>query len=95
MHGGIVNCGILMTETEEGHVTEFGGEEQASEAVLRAIAVVSNRPLLELPPLQESIDVDSLNQLFDAPATSVSLQFEYDEYEVRIEPGRVRVSERH
>lgn len=95
MHGGIVNWSTLMTETGESHVTEFGEEERASEAVLRAIAAVSNRPLLELPPLQESIDADSLNQLFDAPAASTSLQFEYDEYEVTVEPGRVRVSERH
>lgn len=83
-----------MTEPKESHVRELGDEEQVSETVLRAIAAVSNRPLLERSPLQESIDVDSLNQLFDGSATSMSLQFEYEEYNVTVEPGRVRVSDR-
>lgn len=83
-----------MDETKGGHVREFGEDEQASEAILGAIAAVSNRPLLEFPPLQESIDIDSVNQLFEASATVRSLQFEYAEYEVTIEPGRVCVRER-
>jgi len=81
-----------MTEIgQEGYERDFGAEEDASEAVLDAIAAVTNRPLLELPPLQESIDVDSLDCLFDASKTVHSLRFEYAGYEVLLEPDRVRV----
>lgn len=84
-----------MADTEEnGRVCQLREQEHVSEVVLRAIAAVSNRPLLELSPLQESIDLDSLDRLFESSSTIGSLQFEYEGYEVTIEPERVRVHER-
>ncbi|WP_425604711.1 HalOD1 output domain-containing protein [Halobellus ordinarius] len=74
------------------YVVEIGEEENVSEAVLRAVEPLSDRPLLDLPPLQESIDVDSLDRLFETSESIDQLQFEYVEYEVTIEPESVRVS---
>ncbi len=74
-------------------VRQLGGEEQVSDVVLQAVADISNRSVLGLPPLQESIDVDALEELFDSSGTVQSLRFEYAGCEVTVEPNRVRVSE--
>lgn len=84
-----------MTEAEgEEYVTQLAEEERVSEGVLRAVAAVSNRPLLELPPLHESVDADALDRLFDPAPVNGRLQFEYAGYGVTVEPERIRVHER-
>jgi hypothetical protein len=80
---------------QEEYVVQIGEREHVSEAVLRAVGAVSDQPLLELPPLQESVDVDSLDRLFETSQSIDQLRFEYSEYEVAIEPASVRVSERY
>lgn len=67
-------------------------DECVSDAVLRTVAAVSDRPIVELPPLQESVDADSIDQLFASSRTIESLQFRYAGYEVTIEPERIRLS---
>jgi hypothetical protein len=78
---------------EGDYVRQLEDEEQASEAILRTVAAASDRPPLELPPLQQSVDVDDLDQLFATSSTIRSLRFEYVGYEVTIEPDCVRVCE--
>lgn len=90
-----IGAGHPMTErSSTDHVSTVGPEERVSEVVLRSISAVSNRPLRELPPLQESVEMDALDQLF-ASSTSVELlRFEYEEFEVSVEPTRVTVRDR-
>lgn len=77
----------------EEYICQIGEEESVTEAVLRAVASVSDRPVLELEPLHESIDTDSLDQLFASTTTTDSLQFRYEGYEVTVEPERVLIHE--
>ncbi|MFB6196409.1 MAG: HalOD1 output domain-containing protein [Haloplanus sp.] len=83
-----------MVEQGDDHARYIGEAECTSEAVLRAVSAVSDRPLLELPPLQEFTDADALNRLFASSTTVESLRLTYAEYEVTVEPERVRVRER-
>lgn len=69
-------------------------EEPVSEVVLRTVAAVTGRPPLDLPPLQESQDVGALNRLFASSTAVESLQFEYAECDVTVEPDRIRVRDR-
>jgi hypothetical protein len=82
-----------MGRTDE-YVWQRGEEESVSEGVLEAVTAVSDCSSLELPPLQESVDVDSLNRLFVPPRRVQTVQFEYAGYEVTVEPECIRVSER-
>lgn len=80
-----------MVEMEYDHVRPVDDGEHACEAVLRAVDVVSERSLLDLPPLQEFVDVDALNLLFSSPPTADALRFRYADYDVLVEPTRVHV----
>lgn len=83
-----------MTNTRKKEYTsQIGDEESVAEAVVRTIASVSGRPVLELPPLQQSIDTDSLDMLFASSTTIDSLQFRYAGYQVVVEPESVRIWE--
>lgn len=80
---------------EEKYMSEIGEREHVTcQAVVRAVAAVSNRPIMELPPLADSINPDSLDQLFASPPTPHSLQFSYAGCRVRVEPGQVRIHPR-
>ncbi|WP_436932475.1 HalOD1 output domain-containing protein [Halosimplex halobium] len=83
-----------MDRPEPGQTWEVGRNECASDAVFRALADVSDRPLTELPPLQESIDVDSLDHVLAVSSEIQSLTFEYAGYEIVVEPARIRLRER-
>lgn len=84
-----------MTDPNQGGcVVQVGKKEPVSEAVLRAVGAASDQSSLELPPLQESIDMDSLDRLFESSRSISQLQFAYSGYEVTIEPESVRVQER-
>jgi Halobacterial output domain 1 len=76
--------------SKDEYRTQIEEDEHVSEAVLRAIAAVANRPILELPPLADSIDLDSLDRLFAASPPG-SLQFTYEGYRVTIEPSHVHI----
>jgi hypothetical protein len=62
--------------------------------VLRAVAAVSGRSLLDLPPLQRVVDVDALNVLFGSRTDVESLRLTYAGYDVLVEPTRVHVRRR-
>lgn len=86
---------IQMTEgSSADHVRRVDADERSSEAVLRAISAATDRPMRELPPLQETLDMDALDQLFDSSATVELLRFEYAGFEVTVEPDRVSVHDR-
>lgn len=75
------------------YVRDIEDRDQVSEAILRTVAAISDRPLLDLPPLQESVDVDALDQLFSSSDTIRSFQLEYAGYEVTVEPNCIRICE--
>ncbi len=76
---------------KEVYKTHIEGKESASEAVLRAVTTASNQPILDLPPLANSIDPDSLDQLFASSPAPDLLQFRYEAYLITVEPGHVRI----
>ncbi|MFB6256651.1 MAG: HalOD1 output domain-containing protein [Haloplanus sp.] len=80
-----------MMETEHDHVRSIGDDEHVSESVIRAVAAVSGRSPLALPPLQESVDVDALDLLFASSTAVEGLRFTYAGHDVLVEPTRVHV----
>lgn len=81
-------------EHEDAYAATIQEDVAATEAVVRAVAAVSNKPVLELPPLAEAIDPDTLDQLFSSSTPPVSLEFEYDGYLVALDAETVRILER-
>ncbi|WP_232700500.1 HalOD1 output domain-containing protein [Halobacterium wangiae] len=52
-------------------------DEAATTAVLEAVSLNSGVPVLELPPLSEAIDPDSLNAICRHTQNTANVQFEY------------------
>lgn len=71
------------------------GEQMPAEAVINAIATAADVDPIELPPLYEFIDGDSLNNLFQqtgAAAAETILGFRIDNWNVFVRgDGRIRV----
>lgn len=82
-----------MVETEYDHVRPVD-DARVSETVVRAVAAVSGRSPLDLPPLQEFVDVDALDRLFASSSDLESLRFTYAGYEMLVDPARVHVRRR-
>lgn len=82
-----------MVGTEYDHVRPVD-DAQVSEAVVRAVATVSGHSPLDLPPLQESVDVDALDLLFASSTDIEALRFTYAGHDVLVEPARVHVRHR-
>lgn len=66
--------------------------ETASEAVLRAVQTVSEEQIIELPPLQDSVDVEALDQLIDS-SNVLSIEFGYHGLNVTVEQDRIALEE--
>ena len=56
--------------------------EQPSMAIVRAVAETSDRAETELPPLQQTIEVDALDRLLTSDESSVTISFRYADYTV-------------
>lgn len=80
-----------MPTMEYDHVRRVDDGEHVSEAVLLAIETVSDQSVLDLPPLQEFVDVDALDLLFVSSTAADALRFRYAGYDVLVEPARVHV----
>lgn len=78
---------------EKEYVRRRANDEGASEAVLQAVSAASNLSLRDLPPLQESVNVESLDRLFEPSNSAESVQFEYAGYEITFDGERVSLSE--
>ena len=60
---------------------------QISDRLLREVASYAEKDLLELPPLQETIDVEALDRVFESAGSGdgmTRLEFEYAECRIRI-----------
>jgi len=75
-------------------VYEQGPAEAPAEAVVAAVADVTGKSPIDLDPLYDAVDPDTLNTLFSTPgwASSVTLTFEYCEHLVTMTDDGVRVS---
>lgn len=73
---------------------QFSPEDtSASEAVLDAVSEIRDDPLVDCPPLYESVDPDALDSLF-ADRGSGTVTFQYADCIVTVEAnGRVSVEE--
>jgi len=78
-------CGVVVKQVER--------TESVHETVLRAVSAATERSLIDLPPLQTTIDVNALNELFSSSETISSLQFQYGSFEITVEPDRVYLEE--
>lgn len=74
---------------------DWDDDTELSTNVIRAVAAVRNVEATELAPrLNQAVDVDSLDRLFesdgtDAPASSVTVSFRWNGCEVTITEGGV------
>ena len=78
------------------HTCELERDETPSDAVVRAVAAVANRPRDRLTPLSEVIDPNAVDGLFDpegsdSPPQSVTLTFDFAGCRVVVDPTRIRV----
>ncbi|WP_233563554.1 HalOD1 output domain-containing protein [Haloarcula sp. Atlit-7R] len=53
-------------------------------AIVGAVAAATNRETTGLPPLQETIEADALNALFDGQSSSVAVSFQYADTDVSV-----------
>jgi len=72
---------------------EWHGIEDLGILVVEAVASVLRRDVLALRPLQEIVDVDSLETILRGPnCNGMTLEFEYEEAVVRLSrTGRVAI----
>lgn len=68
---------------------DWTASESVSEAVIRAVAILSDKPPTELPPLYDAVDPDALNAIItDGVSTSeqgrVEITFSFNNYLVKI-----------
>jgi hypothetical protein len=69
-----------------------GSGESPGDAVLRCVAAEKGCEVLDLAPLQDTIDVHALDQLFEAPGVE-ALEFSYEGFDVSVEPDRIYLTE--
>lgn len=69
----------------------LAGGQPYTTTILEQIAVAENVSVLDLPPLYDVIDPDSLNRLL-GHGTDVSVNFSYCGYCVSIENGSVSIA---
>lgn len=74
---------------EGGH--HIDRQEDPSEAVLKAVADETGETVLDLPPLQDAVDVEAMDRLLRSDKVEL-LKFEYREFIVTVEPTRVILS---
>lgn len=69
---------------------EIGDAERPSLAVVRAVASLSNTPVLDLDPLYEAVDPTHLDGLVDGSGER-SVEFRYSGCQVTVTPDAVHV----
>lgn len=73
------------------HVVSWDGTDTVPVAVVEAVASVTEQKATEMEPLEEAVDTDALNDLFQ-PAGEVgrsvgAIEFEYSDCLVRVSAG--------
>lgn len=74
--------------TEGGAVRlEWADVEVPSIALVEAVAAVTGRNVLELPPLNDALDGDALEALLESDADELVITFRYADTTVVVEAG--------
>lgn len=72
---------------------EVESGENVNYAVICGVSAFENRPPMELPPLQKTIDTDSLDSIFQTQRGEVQVSFYYGNSRVTvINTGHRRIS---
>lgn len=77
------------SDTTHDTISEKGFDVQ----LVEALADATGRPLKEIPPLYESIDLDALTTLIADCESEIRVQFEHIGYTVSIECGSITVAD--
>jgi len=72
-----------MTVAPDWTVTNAYGDEAPSDAVVRSVAAATDRTVVDLDPLYETVDSDALDDLFERGA-SVRMSFRYGGCDVTV-----------
>lgn len=70
------------------HRTNAATDRPLGSVILEAVSEESDTDVLDLPPLEESIDTDALESLLTDCETDWTLGFHYDGYEVVVQSNR-------
>lgn len=71
-------------------------DQLPSHAVVRAVAAITNRSVLDLEPLHDAIDPNTLNEMFEgatAGTGSPELSFGFEDFEVTVTDEKIHVRE--
>lgn len=71
-------------------------DQQPSHAVVRAVAAITNRSVLDLEPLHDAIDPGHLNEVVgesDGGAIGTELSFAFEGFEVTVTDEKIYVRE--
>lgn len=80
------------SDTARKYHYPISDDEVRWEAVVAAIAEVTERATIDLQPLYEVIDPDALDAL-DQGGSDVAVRFPYEGYDVVVSPGAVTVQD--
>ena len=85
-------------QSEQSHrfAYDVGRDELPSEAVVKTVAAVTNTSPLDLDPLHDVIDPDTLNRALDRPGTAgaeLELSFTFEGCAVTATPDEVRIAD--
>lgn len=85
-----------VTQPDGSHGSEMGEKQTAVEAVVSAISDVEECGPTDLEPIQEVIDADALNAVFQKSTSEstaeLSVEFAYEGYEVQVTQSGARVT---
>ena len=83
------NGSTVETEHSTRIVTDGLGEtsDRLGVRIATAVAEATGRGPLDRPPLQQYVDVDSLERLFDSGGSDLEVSFSYDGVEVTVHSG--------
>lgn len=76
-------------------ITKVTDDQAVSLQIVEAMASVTGMSVLEVEPLQMTIDSDSLDTILEEGGENVEVSFQYNGYQVMATPDEITVQDRH